>query len=318
VSTGTSSTSAAAPEPEPLRWAGDRLLVLDQRRLPGEEVWLPCRSWQEVAAAIRDLAVRGAPAIGIAAAYGLALAPAGERPAAAAGLKAARPTAVNLAWAVDRALAAADPLAEARRIADEEAARCRAIARHGAALVPPGARALTICHTGALATGGCGTALGVLAEAHRQGRLRELVVCETRPLLQGARLTMWECGRLGLPARLIVDAAAAQCMRRGEVDLVITGADRIAANGDTANKIGTYALAVLARHHGLPFYVAAPSSSFDPGAATGDDIPVEERDPQEVLRLGAPAGARASNPAFDVTPAALITAWVTEDGVRRP
>jgi methylthioribose-1-phosphate isomerase len=303
--------------PAPLRWRDGALEILDQRRLPGAEVWLRCATWRDVAEAVRTLAVRGAPAIGIAAAYGVALAAPGERSVAAAGLKAARPTAVNLAWAVDRALAAADPLREAEAVAAEEAARCEAIAAAGAALVPAGARALTICHTGALAAGGPGTALGVLVRAHREGRLREVVACETRPLLQGARLTMWECMRLGVPARLIVDGAAALLMRRGEVDLVMAGADRIAVNGDTANKIGTYALAVLARHHGLPFYVAAPGSTVDPAAADGGAIPVEERDPDEVLRIGAPAGARASNPAFDVTPAELITAWITERGVVR-
>jgi methylthioribose-1-phosphate isomerase len=299
----------------PVRWGGGVLEILDQRRLPADEVWLRCESWQQVAEAIRTLAVRGAPAIGIAAAFGLALA--ADRTEAALGLKAARPTAVNLAWAVDRALGSGDPLREAEAIAAEEAARCDAIATAGAELVAAGARALTVCHTGALATGGVGTALGVLVHAFGAGRLREVVACETRPLLQGARLTMWECMQLGVPARLIVDGAAAQAMRRGEVDLVIAGADRIAANGDTANKIGTYGLAVLARHHGLPFYIAAPTSTVDPATPDGGAIPIEERDPSEVLRIGAPAGARASNPAFDVTPAELITAWITERGVTR-
>ncbi len=299
----------------PVRWREGTLEILDQRRLPAAEVWLRCARWQDVADAIRTLAVRGAPAIGIAAAYAVALAD--DRPAAAVGLKAARPTAVNLAWAVERALAAADPLREAEAIAAEEAARCEAIATAGASLIPPGARAMTICHTGALATGGVGTALGVVRYAHREGRLREVVACETRPLLQGARLTIWECMRIGLPARLIVDGAAGQAMRRGAVDLVIAGADRIAANGDTANKVGTYGLAVLARHHGLPFYIAAPSSTVDRATPDGGAIPIEERDPDEVLRIGAPAGARASNPAFDVTPAELISAWITERGVHR-
>lgn len=297
----------------PVRWRDGVLEILDQRRLPAAEVWLACDNWPAVAEAIRTLAVRGAPAIGIAAAYGLALA--ADREAAAAGLKAARPTAVNLAWAVDRTLQAADPLREAEAIAAEEAGRCAAIAAAGAHLVPAGARALTICHTGALATGGCGTALGVLVLAHREGRLREVVACETRPLLQGARLTMWECMQLGVPARLIVDSAAAQAMLRGEVDLVIAGADRIARNGATANKIGTYALAVLARHHGLPFYIAAPTSTVDPATPDGEAIPIEARDPSEVLPAGALPGTRASNPAFDVTPAQLITAWITERGV---
>ncbi len=301
----------------PVRWRDGTLEILDQRRLPAEEMWLACTTWQEVAGAIRTLAVRGAPAIGIAAAYGMALAKGGERDDAAAGLRAARPTAVNLSWAVERALASPDPLREATAIAAEEAARCDAIAAAGASLIPSGARAMTICHTGALATGGAGTALGVLGEAHARGRLAEVVACETRPLLQGARLTMWECMRRGIPARLIVDGAAGQAMRRGEVDLVIAGADRIAANGDTANKVGTYGLAVLARHHGLPFYIAAPSSTVDRATGDGGAIPIEERDPDEVLRIGAPAGARASNPAFDVTPAELISAWVTERGVHR-
>jgi methylthioribose-1-phosphate isomerase len=300
--------------PPNLLWEGDRLLVLDQRKLPAEETYLVCRRWTDVVEAIRALAVRGAPAIGIAGAYGVALAPPAERAAAAAALKAARPTAVNLAWAVDRALAAPDPAAEAVSIHREDAERCDRLAAHGAAVLPRAGRILTICHTGALATGGRGTALAAIARAEPA----EVLVCETRPLLQGARLTMWECGKLGLPATLIADGAAGWMMARGRVDAVAVGADRIARDGAVANKVGTYALAVLARHHGIPFYVVAPESTFDARTPSGDGIPIEERDPEEVRWPAAPPGVRASNPAFDVTPACLVTAYVTDRGVLRP
>jgi methylthioribose-1-phosphate isomerase len=259
--------------------------------------------------------VRGAPAIGIAAAYGYVLAvERGERSdEAAAILRAARPTAVNLAWALDEARRAADPRARAREIHEEEVARCRAMAEHAAALVEPGARPLTHCNTGALATGGVGTALGAIRAAYARGLVEHVLVGETRPLLQGGRLTAWELERAGIPYAVIADAAAGSLMAAGEVTHVFTGADRIAANGDTANKIGTYALAVLAEHHGIPFYVVAPSSTVDPATSTGDEIPIEERDAGELTGRFA-----ARNPAFDVTPARLITAIVTEAGVHRP
>ena len=302
-------------EPERIvRLEAERVVLLDQRRLPGEEIELECRSAAEVAEAIRTLAVRGAPAIGIAAAYGYALAVArGEDPdEAAAVLASSRPTAVNLTWALGEVRAAADPAERAREIHREEVERCRQMARHAAALLDPGTRALTHCNTGGLATGGYGTALGGLRAASEQGRLDHVWVDETRPLLQGARLTAWELGALGIPYAVIVDSAAGGLMASGEVDCVLVGADRIAANGDTANKVGTYPLAVLAGHHGLPFYVVAPTSTIDPATPSGDAIVIEERAADEVT-----AGFPARNPAFDVTPAALITAIVTEAGVHR-
>jgi methylthioribose-1-phosphate isomerase len=329
----------------PIRWWSDRLVLLDQSRLPTEETERECTRWDEVADAIRTLVVRGAPAIGVAAAFGVVLAARASRATsfddvlsdlepAIKGLAATRPTAVNLFWALDRmrrtALAAkgepldglrARLLDEAQRILDEDVAANRAMGDHGAALVPEQARILTHCNAGALATAGYGTALGVVRSAHRQGKVTLVWVDETRPVMQGSRLTAWECVREGIPHRLIADVAAASVMARGEVDLVVTGADRIAANGDTANKIGTYSLAVLARHHGLPFYVAAPFSTIDPSLPSGASIPIEERDGAEVRRLGdrptAPEASPVFNPAFDVTPASLISAIVTERGVFR-
>ncbi len=316
--------------------------VLDQRRLPREVVHLACRTAGEVAEAIRTLAVRGAPAIGIAAAYGLALEAArveatagrlGALEAAGRALAGARPTAVNLAWAVGRVLARARAcgpdddlpaalLEEARRIEREDALACSAMARLGAGLVPEGARILTVCNTGMLCTGGIGTAQGVIYRSHLEGKGVRVLACETRPVWQGARLTAWELGRLGVPFELTPDAAAAALMRAGEVDLVVVGADRIAANGDVANKIGTYGLAVLARHHGIPFHVVVPTSTLDLATPSGERIAVEERDPAEVTApLGlpvAPPGTPARNPAFDVTPAELVSAIVTEAGVARP
>ena len=295
-----------------------RVVVLDQRRLPEEEVELDCRSAAEVAEAIRTLAVRGAPAIGIAAAYGYALAGArGESlDGAAATLLASRPTAVNLPWAIAemrRGDQSPPALAErARALHDEEVDRCRRMAGHAAGLLAPGTRALTHCNAGALATGGVGTALGAIREGFERGLVAHVFVDETRPLLQGARLTAWELERAGIPHSVVADSAAGFLMARGEVDAVLTGADRIAANGDVANKIGTYSLSVLAAHHELPFYVVAPSSTVDLAAATGADIPIEERDPAEVT-----GRFPARNPAFDVTPAALIAAVVTEEGVHR-
>jgi methylthioribose-1-phosphate isomerase len=288
---------------------------------------------EQVADAIKDLRVRGAPLIGIAAAYGIALAARGDEGSvkqrvarAAELLRATRPTARNLFWAIDRTVALAESgataegmLAEARAIHEEDARTCRLIGEHGAPLIPQGATVLTICNTGSLATGGEGTALAVIRTAHRQGNPLCVLACETRPLLQGARLTMWELMHDGIPATLITDGMAATCMQRGMVNLVITGADRIARNGDSANKIGTYSLAVLAEHHGIPFYVAAPMSSVDLSLADGSQIPIEERDPDEVRSYGgypvAPSGVRAFNPAFDVTPAELIAGIVTERGV---
>jgi methylthioribose-1-phosphate isomerase len=309
------ATADLRPE-EIVRLEDDRVVLLDQRRLPAEQVELECTSASEVAQAIRDMAIRGAPAIGIAAAYGYALAAArGEDlDEAAAVLLASRPTAVNLAWALAEMRQADGDLAErARAIHAEEVARCRRMAEHAAGLLEPGARALTHCNTGGLATGGYGTAVGALRTAWANGLLEHVWVDETRPLLQGSRLTGWELGRAGIPHAVIADSAAGALMARGEVTHVLTGADRIAANGDTANKIGTYALAVLASHHGIPFYVVAPTSTIDLAAASGADIPIEERDTGE---LETPSPAR--NPAFDVTPAALITAIVTEEGVHRP
>jgi len=291
---------------------GPRVVLLDQRRLPEERVELECRTIDELVVAIRELAVRGAPAIGVAAAYGLALADArGDDVAeAAAALAASRPTAVNLAWALAEMRDDPTP-AHARRLHDEEVARCRAMAAHAAELFGPGTRALTHCNAGGLATGGYGSAVGALRAAWERGLLAHVWVDETRPLLQGSRLTAWELESAGIPHAVIADSAAASLMAAGEVDCVVTGADRIAANGDTANKIGTYSLAVLAAHHELPFYVVAPTSTIDLETATGAEIPIEERAASELT-----SHFPARNPAFDVTPAALITAIVTEHGVR--
>jgi methylthioribose-1-phosphate isomerase len=296
----------------PLRWADGALLVLDQRLLPAEETWISCETPEQVADCIRTLAVRGAPAIGLAAAYGMALA-GDERRSAAELLREARPTAVNLAWAVDRALAAPAPLAFAQGLHREQESADRRLAELGAAHFQEGDRALTHCNTGPLATGGFGTAGGVLRAAWERGRLAEVWVDETRPLLQGARLTAWELRRAGIPHRVIADSAAGGLIARGLVDRIVVGADRIAANGDVANKVGTYPLAVLAARHGVPFYVAAPVSTIDPHARSGADIPIEERDPAEVT-----PDSDAFNPAFDVTPAELVTAIFTEAGVLEP
>jgi methylthioribose-1-phosphate isomerase len=294
-----------------VRLEDDAVVLLDQRRLPDEEVELRCRSAAEVAEAIRTLAIRGAPAIGIAAAYGLALAAERDEDLAAAYdvLAAARPTAVNLRWALD-AMRDDPTLVRARALHDVEVERCRRMAAHALELVPHGARVLTHCNTGGLATGGYGTALGAIRLAWEEGLVEHVWVGETRPLLQGARLTAWELDALGIPFAVIADAAAASLMADGEVDCVLTGADRIAANGDTANKIGTYALALAARHHRVPLFVVAPTSTVDPETPTGAQIPIEERDPAEVSPT-----FPARNPAFDVTPAAFIAAIVTEVGV---
>ncbi len=308
-----------------IRWTGDALVLLDQRRLPGDVTHVRCRSAAEVAVAIRDLVVRGAPAIGIAAGYGMALAAAtgDDVDRAAEVLLAARPTAVNLAWAVQRILA--QPVerfeAEAIRIHREDVAINRALGAHGAALLPPDATVLTHCNAGALATGGWGTALGIVRSAAERGGIRRVYVDETRPVLQGARLTAWELDRDGIPCTLIADGAAASVLATGEVDAVVVGADRVAANGDVANKIGTLGVAVAARHFGVPFYVAVPTSTLDPATPTGADIPIEERPAAEVRGYGDAVWAppvEVRNPAFDVTPAALVSAWITEEGPWRP
>ncbi|MBN1461559.1 MAG: S-methyl-5-thioribose-1-phosphate isomerase [Armatimonadetes bacterium] len=321
---------------QPIRWDHGSVVLLDQTKLPGEEVYLKCERLEQMAEAICALRVRGAPLIGIAAAYGLALAAqsgdgsvAGRVGDAAETLRATRPTARNLFWAIDRMVARAEAgataeelLREAEAIHAEDAETCRAIGDHGAALIPEGATVLTICNAGALATGGLGTSLGIIRRAFADGNPLKVMALETRPLLQGAKLTMWELAKDGIPATLLTDGMAAIAMRKGLVDVVITGADRIARDGDTANKIGTYSLAVLARHHGLPFYVAAPMSTVDLSLAAGAEIPIEERAPGEVTCFAgvatAPAEAHVWNPAFDVTPAELITAIVTEKGVLKP
>lgn len=322
-------TSSENNAVRPIDWAGTSLRLLDQRRLPHEETYLDCRSAADVAKAIHDMAVRGAPAIGIAAAYGLVLAAqgSGETYEQAEKLLAdSRPTAVNLGWALARMRALKDKsasalLVEAKRIHEEDLAQNLRMAEHGAALLPQGVRVLTHCNTGALATGGHGTALGVIRTAHKQGKLKQVYATETRPWLQGARLTVWELQKERIPSQLLVDSAAAFLMSQGKVDWVIVGADRIAANGDTANKIGTYALAVAAKHHGVKFMVVAPSGTFDLTCPNGAGIPIEERTAAELTEFRgqpvAPAAQAAWNPVFDVTPAALITAIVSENGLQK-
>jgi methylthioribose-1-phosphate isomerase len=314
---------------QPIVWLGDCLRLLDQRLLPVEEAYLDCRSAEEVAEAIHGMAVRGAPAIGIAAAYGLVLGLQRDSKgfeAAERVLAASRPTAVNLRWALarlrglwQRGADAAALEAEARRIHAEDLAQNQQMGELGAALLPQQARLITHCNTGALATGGHGTALGVIRTAYAQGKVAQVYNTETRPWLQGARLTAWELMREGIPSRLIADGAAAHLMRIERIDWVIVGADRIAANGDTANKIGTYMLAVAARRHGAKFMVVAPSGTFDLDCADGEAIPIEERTAQELTEFRgqpiAPAGMQAFNPVFDVTPAELIDAIVCERGV---
>ena len=320
--------------------------LIDQRRLPNEEVYIDCRDYQAVAEAIQTLAVRGAPAIGVTAALGLAI---GARAieaedfdhfwvafsAICAVMAATRPTAVNLFWAIERMKACAQAYRqqavtdvkaaleqEARRILAEDIANNRRLGLHGQALIADHARILTHCNAGALATAGYGTALGVIRAAVEQGKHVQVIADETRPVLQGARLTAWELHKDGIPVTLIADNMAASLMRRGMIDLVIVGADRIAANGDVANKIGTYGVAVLAQAHGIPFYVAAPLSTIDGSLPSGEYIPIEERQPEEVTHLGgrriAPAGVAVLNPAFDVTPHVYVHAIITEVGVLRP
>lgn len=331
---------------EAVRWSptGDAVRIIDQTRLPEELEERDLRALGEVCEAIACLRVRGAPAIGVAAAIGLVVSlldstelPAGELRALArahaARLAATRPTAVNLSWALERVLACmesatgdgADILRAMRREAtallEEDRAMCRRIGEHGLGLIPDGARVLTHCNAGALATSGIGTALAPIYLAAELGRRVEVYVDETRPLLQGSRLTAWELSRGGIPARVIVDSAAGSVMAAGKVDLVLVGADRIAANGDAANKIGSYALAVLARHHGIPFYVAAPVSTLDPALTAGSEIVIEQRPREEIAsgfgRVTVPEGVGVENPAFDVIPAELISAIITDGGVHR-
>ncbi|MEO7796075.1 MAG: S-methyl-5-thioribose-1-phosphate isomerase [Thermoanaerobaculia bacterium] len=343
-------TDARQPREEfsPVRFCAGALELLDQTLLPREEEWISCPSVESIAAAIRRLAVRGAPAIGIAAAYGLVVSlldpndpepdPVRRFDNAQRILGDSRPTAVNLRWALEQGEEAFELLRAggerstvelAARLLDwaealhaDDVDRNRRIAEHGAALFAAGDRVLTHCNAGALATGGIGTAIGVIAAAHRAGRLAAVWVDETRPLLQGARLTAWELLRLGIPHRLVTDSMVGALMSRGLVERVIVGADRIAANGDAANKIGTYTVAVLAQRHKVPFYIAAPLSTFDSRIASGAEIPIEERAGLEVTELAgsrlAPVGTAGFNLAFDVTPAELITAIVTEEGVLEP
>jgi methylthioribose-1-phosphate isomerase len=329
-------------------WHDDTVVMIDQRKLPSNELYVRCRTAQEVARAIKTMVIRGAPAIGVAAAMGLAL---GLRKSKAAGtqklavefykmcetMASTRPTAVNLFWAIERmkkafatGAAAGESVdqikdrleAEARLIHDEDVASCRAMGAHGAALVPDRARILTHCNAGALATAGYGSALGVIRAAVEQGKQVTVLADETRPFLQGARLTAWELLRDGIDTTVITDSMAGSLMRDRQIDLVIVGADRIAANGDVANKIGTYTVAVLAKEHGLPFYVAAPTSTIDLNTPDGAHIPIEERNEREITHLGSsrltPEGARIRNPAFDVTPHRYIAGIITEIGVLRP
>jgi len=353
-------TQPPDPIPRTVEWADGAVRLIDQRLLPGELCFVDCRTVDELCQAISSLAIRGAPALGAAGGYGVALACSGavaggaSAPAvaqaaagAAARLIATRPTAVNLAWGARRVLAVAEiaarggldlsaggdasgdaeavaraALDEAEELAAQDVADNRALGHHGAALVPEGAQVLTHCNAGALACVGYGTALGVIRAAAEAGKRPRVWVDETRPVLQGARLTAWELDRLGIDATLVADVMAGSLMASGDVDVVVVGADRVAANGDVANKIGTYSLAVLAAHHGVPFYVAAPTSTIDLATPDGAAIPVEERSPDEVRRVGgarlAPDGVAALNRAFDVTPAALVTAIVTELGVAHP
>ncbi len=304
---------------EPIRWRGGALELLDQRKLPREVVYVTCRDAHEVAVAIHDMVVRGAPAIGVAAAFGMALAD--DLPAAATELKASRPTAVNLAWAVDRMLRAKGTVAEAEAIFREDVEANHRIGRFGADLLGSKTTILTHCNAGALATAGYGTALGVVRAAIEQGKKVAVFADETRPFLQGARLTAWELQQDGIDVTLITDNMAGHFFQQRTFDAVLVGADRIAANGDTANKIGTYTVAVLANAHQVPFYVAAPVSTIDIHASTGASIPIEERSIAEVTDIGgmrmAPEGIRVRHPAFDVTPARLITAIITDRGVLR-
>jgi methylthioribose-1-phosphate isomerase len=305
-------------EVEPLRWKGDRLELLDQRALPDKTVYVTCRTAAEVAQAIRDMVVRGAPAIGCAAAFGVVLS--GGTAESYELLAKSRPTAVNLFWALERMKKAKELEAEALAIFHEDIAANRAMGKIGAAVIPERARVMTHCNTGALATAGYGTALGVIRAS--KGKNISVIANETRPYLQGARLTAWELVQEGIPCTLITDSMAGHLMSKGEVDVIVVGADRIAANGDVANKIGTYTLAVVAKRHRIPFYVAAPLSTFDAKILDGSHIPIEERPAHEVTGYRetrwAPQGVSVRNPAFDVTPAELITGIICEKGIASP
>jgi len=309
---------------EPIRWRGDALELLDQRRLPREMIYVTCRTSHEVADAIKHMIVRGAPAIGVAAAFGMALAKlrGDDLQFAAIELKQARPTAVNLAWAVDRMVNAKGATSEAEAILREDVEANRRIGRFGAELLGARATVLTHCNAGALATAGYGTALGVIRSAVEQGKKIAVFADETRPYLQGARLTAWELQQDGIDVTLITDSMAGHFFQQRKFDAVVVGADRIAANGDTANKIGTYTLAVLADAHSVPFYIAAPVSTIDLATKSGQTIPIEERSATEVTEIAgariAPDGIAVRHPAFDVTPAKLITAIITDRGVLRP
>ena len=331
-------------EIRPIRWQDDRLMLLDQTRLPVEEATIVVECYEQAVSAIREMRVRGAPAIGVTAAYAVAMAardiPSNDRveflfalKQACDDIRAARPTAVNLGWAVDRMMALAEStdaageivpilIAEAEEIHREDEAINRLLGDYGKELMPDGGSVLTHCNTGALATSAFGTALGVIRAGWEAGKRFEVFNTETRPWLQGARLTSWEFQKLGIPATLLADSAAGMLMRQGRIGCVITGADRVAANGDTANKIGTYMLAVLARENGIPFYIAAPTSTIDLALPNGEEIEIEQREPNEVTRFGgiatAPEGVAAVNPAFDVTPHRYIDAIVTEKGVASP
>jgi len=331
-----------------IAWESDHVVMVDQRKLPGQEVYVRCRTPNEVARAIRSMIIRGAPAIGVAAAMGVAL---GIRASRASGtrqlavelnkisdlLASTRPTAVNLFWALARmrqafatGVQAGESVAdlkvrlerEANDIHDEDLENCRQLGRHGATVVPDGARILTHCNAGALATAGYGTALGVIRAAAEQGKVTQVFADETRPFFQGARLTAWELIRDHVPTTIITDSMAGPLMRQRGLDLVVVGADRIAANGDVANKIGTYTVAMLAQQHAIPFYVAAPRSTIDLATPDGEHIPIEQRSAREVTHVGttrlAPDDASVWNPAFDVTPAALVTGIITERGIARP
>ncbi len=350
VPSATSSAASTTRHPrviEAVRWSpdGTAVRIIDQRVLPGDYVELDLRTLAEVCDAIATLAVRGAPAIGVAGAMGLvaSLAPhanaasdafAGRLAMHAERIRATRPTAVNLPWALDRMLRRAERATgapreildslrdEATSILAEDRAMCRSIGEHGVALLTPGARVLTHCNAGALATGGMGTALAPIYVAAERGAAVSVFADETRPLLQGSRLTAWELARAGIAVTVLTDGMAASLMQRGSIDLCIVGADRIAASGDVANKIGTYSLAIVARHHGVPFYVAAPSSTIDPAVPDGEAIVIEQRGADEVRRpfgrLIAPEEAAVYNPAFDVTPGEMVTAFVTDRGIVRP
>lgn len=307
-----------------IRWDGNALHLLDQRQLPSKTVWLTIQTWEGAAKAIADMAVRGAPAIAITAAYGMALAvrSGANRSLAAQGLRSARPTAVNLAWALDRLQSVADEnlAQEAIAIHEEDRQICRSLGRWGAPLIRGGV--MTICNTGSLATGGHGTALGMIRSAIEEGHSVHVYALETRPYLQGSRLTAYECMQDAIPVTLVADGMAGALMADGRINAVVVGCDRVAANGDTANKIGTYGLAVLARHHSIPFYVAMPMATLDPLCTDGSAITIEHRPADELRTVRgidvAPAGIDVWNPAFDVTPADLISAWITEHGEWTP